>query len=116
MIAMSVTLCTARTHRRKGFVARCIEEGHLTALWKGHVVGPNVLGDSTRLTGDDVGIADEVQQGRFPVVNVSHDGDNRRTRRQILFAVLFNFDGLLHLSTDEVGFVAEFFCDDGDGL
>ena len=109
-------LCTTRTHRRKSFVTRRIEEGHLTALWKGHVVSTNVLGDSTRLTGDDVGIADEVQQGRFPVVNVSHDRNNRRTRRQILFAVLFNFDGLLYLSTDEVGFVAEFFCDDGDGL
>ena len=75
-----------------------------------------MLGNSTRLTGDDVRISDEVQQGCLSVVNVSHDGDNRRTRCQVLFTVLFNLDGLLYLRADEVGLVAEFFCDNGDRL
>ena len=97
-------------------MTRCIEEGHLTALGKGHVVGTDVLGNPTRLTGDDVRISDEVQQGCLSVVNVSHDGDNRRTRCQVLFTVLFNLDGLLYLRADEVGLVAEFFCDDGNGF
>ncbi len=109
-------LCTTGTHGRKGFVTRCIEEGHLTALRKGDVVGTDVLGNSTRLTGDDVRISDEVQQGCLSVVNVPHDGDNGRTRGQILFAVLFNLDGLLNLCTDKVRLVPEFFRDDGDRL
>ena len=37
-----------------------------------------------RLAGSDTGVADGVEQARLAVVDVTHDGDDRRTRLQIL--------------------------------
>ena len=42
------------------------------------LVGADVLGDAARLTGDDVGVADLVEQRRLAVVDVAHDRDDRR--------------------------------------
>ena len=43
-------------------------------------VGADVLGDATGLAGDDVGVADLVEQRGLAVVDVTHDGDDRRAR------------------------------------
>ena len=45
-----------------------------------HLVGADVLGDATGLAGDDVGLADLVEQQGLAVVDVAHDGDDRRSR------------------------------------
>ena len=42
------------------------------------LVGADVLGDATGLAGDHVGVADLVEQLRLAVVDVAHDGDDRR--------------------------------------
>ena len=55
-------LCTAGTHGRKGFVTRRIQEGDVSAAIERHVVGSDVLRDTTRLTGNNVGVADVVEQ------------------------------------------------------
>jgi hypothetical protein len=47
-----------------------------------------MLGDTTGLSGYHVGTADIVEQRRFTVVNVSHDGNNRGTGLQILFVII----------------------------
>ena len=46
-----------------------------------------MLGNTTSFTVDDVGTTDVVQQGRFSVVDVAHDGDNRWARLKVLFIV-----------------------------
>ena len=52
------------------------------------VVGADVLRDAARLAGDDVGLADVVEQRGLAVVDVAHDGDHRRPRYQLLGRVL----------------------------
>ncbi len=42
------------------------------------LVGADVLGDATGLAGDHVGVADLVEQLGLAVVDVAHDGDDRR--------------------------------------
>ena len=42
------------------------------------VVGADVLRDAAGLAGDDVGLADRVEQRRLAVVDVTHDGDDGR--------------------------------------
>ena len=55
-------LCTAGTHGRESLVTRRVQEGHVTAVLKRDVVGTDVLGDTTRLTGNHVGLAYVVEQ------------------------------------------------------
>ena len=55
-------LSTAGTHGGKGLVTRRIQECNVLTARQFHTIRANVLGDSTRLTGDDVGLADVVQK------------------------------------------------------
>ena len=48
------------------------------------LVGADVLGDAARLARGDVGLADRVEQRGLAVVDVTHDGDDRRARHQVL--------------------------------
>jgi hypothetical protein len=48
-----------------------------------HLIGADVLGDAAGLAGDHVGAADRVEQRGLAVVDVAHDGDDRRTRLQV---------------------------------
>ena len=43
-----------------------------------HLVGTDVLRDAAVLARDDVGVADRVEQLGLAVVDVTHDGDDRR--------------------------------------
>ena len=52
------------------------------------MIGADVLRDAARLAGDDVGLPDVVEQRGLAVVDVAHDGDDRRTRHQLLGRVL----------------------------
>ena len=80
-------LRAARAHGGERLVARGVEEGDLLAV-DFHGVGADVLGDAARLARGDAGLADVVQQRGLAVVDVAHDGDDRRTGEQILLGVL----------------------------
>ena len=57
-------------------------------------VSTDVLGDAAGFTGSDVGFADHIEQRRFAVVNVTHDGDDGRTRLELFRLIVeinFNF-------------------------
>ena len=69
----------AGPHLGEGLVARGVDEGDRLAVLL-DLVGADVLGDATGLAGDDVGRADAVEQQRLAVVDVAHDGDDRRAR------------------------------------
>ena len=104
-------LGTAGTHSRESLVTRGIEESDLTTVGQAHLVSTDVLGDTTGLTGDDVRLADVVQQGSLTMVNVTHDGDNRMARLKIL--VRIGFGSIVHvfflISIDEFDLETEFF-------
>ena len=46
------------------------------------LVRGDVLRDATGLAGRDARLADRVEQRRLAVVDVTHDGDDRRARRR----------------------------------
>src|SRR5690606_21573856 len=82
-------LRASRTHCRKRFVSRCVEKGDESFVRQPHVVCTNVLRNASRLASHNVRTANVVEQRRFSVVNVTHDGHDRRTRRQRLRSVFF---------------------------
>ena len=81
---------TASTHGREGLVTGGVDEGDraLDALVLGeNLVGTDVLGDATGLVLGDLRGADGVQQPGLSVVDVTHDGHDRRTGLEVLFAL-----------------------------
>ena len=78
-------LGTTGTHGGERLVTRGVDEGDL-ALFAvdlgGDLVGTDVLGDAAGLARDDVRLADRVEQSGLTVVDVTHDGHDRRTRRR----------------------------------
>ena len=72
-------------------MARSVEEGHDAARGL-DVVGTDVLGNAAGFTCSHLGTTDVVKQRCLTVVNVTHDGHDRRTRHfRILFQVAFEF-------------------------
>ena len=80
-------LGAARTHRRKGGVAGCIDEGDPAAGGRRHLISADVLRDAAGLRGRYVGRADGVEQRSLAVIDVAHDGDDRRARQQVRWIV-----------------------------
>ena len=69
----------ARAHGCERFVAGRIQERDDAARCL-HVIGADVLRNAARLAGGDLGRADVVEQRSLAVVDVAHDGDDRRPR------------------------------------
>ena len=70
-------LSSSSTHGSKGFVTRCIEKRNLSAVFQLHVIGSDVLRNAARLSGNDVGIADIIEQRGLSMVNMSHHSNDR---------------------------------------
>ena len=87
-------LRAAGAHGGERLVARRVEERDLPAVDLG-LVGADVLRDPAGLGLDDRGLADRVEQRRLAVVDVTHDRDDRRPRREILLGVLEDLRQLL---------------------
>ena len=68
-------------------MARRIEESDGLARLGPHFVGSNVLRDAARFALGHARVADVVEQRSFAVVDVTHNGHDRRTRPQIFFNV-----------------------------
>lgn len=109
-------LGTARTHGGERRVARGIEEGHAAVIVL-DVVGADVLGDAAGLAGGDLGTTDVVEQRGLAVVDVTHDGHDRRTGDLVAFIgdVLEDL-GLQRIILDQLGLVAHFLDHDGRGV
>ena len=106
-------LGSAGTHAGEGFVAGGIEEDDLATEGGGvglgdfDLVGADVLSDASGFAAGDVGGADGVEERGFAVVDVAHDGDDRRAD---------DFDhagGVFEEAFD--GFVLELLFDGDDG-
>ena len=80
-------LRAACAHRCERLMTRRIEEDDLLAL-ADDLICADVLGDSARLMRTDGGVADGIKQRGLAVVDVTHDGDDRRTIFERLRIVL----------------------------
>ena len=108
-------LGAAGAHRREGGVAGRVDEGHLGTRRRRHLIGADMLGDATGFAGDDMGLADRVEQRSLAVVDMAHDRHDRRARDQGLVRVRrveqafldvgFGdaLDGVAHLLGHELG-------------
>src|SRR5215211_4481313 len=75
-------------HGGERLVAGGVDEGDQAAVGaRPDLVGADVLGDAAGLGGDHVGVADGVQQLGLAVVDVAHDGHDRRAGTEVLVAV-----------------------------
>nr|CAI0340834.1 membrane hypothetical protein [Rhizobiaceae bacterium] len=79
-------LCAAGTHRGERCVAGGVDEGDLVAVLL-DLVGADMLCDAAGFASDNVGMPDGVEQRGLAVVDVAHDGHDRRTRFQIALVV-----------------------------
>src|SRR3954453_239525 len=120
-------LGTASTHGGERLVTRGVDEGDPALLavdLRRHLVGADVLGDPTGLLRDHVGVADRVEELGLSVVDVTHDGDDRRTRLEVLLAALvlpeLEVEGLqqlavLVLGRDDLDHVVELLAEQLEG-
>ena len=83
--------CTTRAHGGEGFMARCINEGYAVPGGDRDLISANMLGDATRFMGDNIGLAQRIQQAGLAVIHMAHDGDHGRTRQQFGISVLRAF-------------------------
>ena len=105
-------LRTAGAHGGEGGVARRVEEGQNRPAFRRHLIGADVLGDTARLARDDIGMTDRVEKRGLAVVDMAHDGHDRRARLQVLGLVLDGVDDLFHVGVGNAhGVVAEFLDD-----
>ena len=81
-----------------------------------HAVGTDVLGDSTRLSGNDVSLSDVVQKRRLTVVYVAHNRYDGRPRNEVDFFFLLDCELVLHLFVDKNYVKPKFVGDDGQNL
>ena len=80
-------LRTTRTHRRKGGMAGRINEGDLAAQRRHDLISTDMLGNATGFTAHHIGFAQGIEQGGFAVIDMAHDGDNRRTADEIVILI-----------------------------
>ncbi len=90
-------LRTARAHGGERRVAGRVEEGDLLAALQRHLVSADVLGDAAGFAGNDVGLAQCIEQRSFAVVDMAHDGDDRGTRHARLIGVFRTFESFEHV-------------------
>ncbi len=98
-------LRTTGTHGGERLVTRGVDEGDLAVfafVLRVDLVGTDVLGDAAGLARHHVGVADGVEELGLAVVDVTHDGHDRRTRREVgLVALVFtelDLEGLEQLT------------------
>ena len=107
----------AGPHRGEGGVPGGIDEGDLLAVYF-LLVGADILRDATGLGIDDARGADSVDEGGLAMVDVAHDGDNRRAllqARGVIDDLEFLETGLVHHRLF-LEVVVVFQADSADGL
>ena len=109
-------LSTTGTHGGKRLVTWSIQEGYLATAFQCHTVSTDVLGNTTRLTGNHIGIADVVEQRSLTMVYVTHHSYDWSTWNQIVLIIHFLADSFLNLCADIFGLEAELLCHHIDGL
>ena len=101
-------LGAASTHGGKCLVARRVDEGDLATIDVDDR-STDVLRNAASLTRRDAGVSNGVEQRRFAVVDVAHNGNHGRTRLEVFFLVVVHDGEFLfrrhdaHLAAHVVG-------------
>ena len=109
-------LCTASTHGSEGLMTRSIQECDVPSILQLYVVSTDVLGNTTGLAFNHIGVTDVVQQRCLTMVYVSHHGNDGCARQQVVLVVDFFSDSLLNLCTYIFGLEAKLIGNQVDGL
>ena len=107
----------ARTHGGKGGVTGSVKEGD-GAFRRLHAVSADVLGNAARFARHHFGFADVVKERGFAVVDVPHDGNDRRALDDVARVFIgFGHDlGFEVVFFDEDVLVSHFFGDERGGF
>ena len=109
-------LRTTGSHGREGFVPRRVKEGDVTSVFQRHVIGTDMLRDAAGLAGNDIGLADIVEQRGLSVIDMPHDRHDGGARHQIFLVVFLLVDGFRDFRTDIFRLETEFLGHKVDGL
>ena len=109
-------LCATGTHGRKRLVSRSIQEGDMTPAFQRHVIGTDMLRDTSGFSGNHVRLAYIVEQRGLTMVDMPHDGHNRRARYQIFLIVFFLIHRFGNFRTDILRLETELFGHQINGL
>ena len=105
-------LSAALAHGGERLVARRVDERDLVAQRRHHLIGADMLGDAAGLLAHHVGGADGVEQRGLAVIDMAHDGHDRRAGLEIL-GMVFRADkafldvGLRHAPDDMSEFLGD---------
>jgi hypothetical protein len=93
-------------------VAGCVEEYDVASGFRRDVIRADVLGNAAGFTLGDTCCTNRVEQRRLAVIDVTHDGDDRRACHRVLrlHILRFNFEHVL-LERAELELGAELACD-----
>ena len=98
----------AGTHGGKRLMARRVEEGDLRTRRQFNGIGADMLGNAASLTRRDVSMAQRIEQTGFAMVDMAHDGHNRRTRQQRGVGIFLAFQAHFHVGIgNPAGLVAK---------
>ena len=87
-----------RAQGGEGGVAGGVDETDVAPAAEGDEGGADVLGDPAGLLGRMVALADGVQNRGLAVVDMAHDGDDRRARGEVRFFVGRPAEPLFHIA------------------
>ena len=105
-------LGSAGTHFRKCFVSRRINERNFLAIVQRNLISADVLRNTACFTRSNIRFTQCIQQGRFTVVNVSHNSYYRRTRQQIGLGISRTGQAFLNIAFGHAfKFMSHFFND-----
>ena len=100
---------TTSTHCRKCFVPGSIQECNFLTI-KIDIVSTDMLSNPASFTLSYIGFANCIKQAGFTMINVTHDGDNRRANLKIFRFVFhlfgwLNFKNCLFIKSDIFNFM-----------
>ena len=118
-------LGAASTHGGKCLMARGVDEGNLATI-DVNDRSTDMLRNAASLTRRDAGVANGVEQRRFAMVDVAHNGNHGRTRLEVFFLVVVHDGEFLfrrhdahlaaHIVGDELDKLVAHGLGDGKGL
>ena len=101
--------CAAGAHGGEGLMAGGVQKSDFGAGGEFHLIGADMLGDAASLMRRDASMAERIQQAGFAVIDMAHDGDDRRARLQVGIDVFVAFQADFDVVIgDAAGFMAEF--------
>src|SRR5512146_1177083 len=99
----------ARAHRGEGLVAGRVDEGDALAALQHDLIGADMLRDPAGLARRHVGLAQRVEERCLAVIDMAHDGDNRRTLLERVGRIFVALQAELDVGFgDALDLVAEF--------